>query len=688
MLCQASTSALSPDPISQGMQPQHQPQPISNSSTPSRQAPAYLESRSIAEPSRHEVALQRPLSPSKPSGTYGPTPYNTRGLPQLPVEPSLNDEVQSQHQYDDRGRHLAKEKNTLGSASYNQPSRLPNTLVDPDLGKDDSRLPQSKPLSQPATTNDVPPSPLRQINTQGSYNEASAGFSSPQSIDISNKTPTQADYTNSNRNYDVANSTTAHGNQFPYHEPEPTARPRSAVSAADLAADPKNGHMKSLAPPQSHYFPEDKGTVDTTVIALPDTDALDRSRALRESEESDATFHSTASHTEPPIVQPSDQSFVLAQPDAQHRLGDPRYIDSQSILGASSSNVPPPVPPIDAGVSNQPAPRPLSFAHCTPIQSEQHSRHNSQRAPSIDSLPSQIHPDRPPSPVSPQPSVVHEAPAQRGRAGPVHHGIDHDFLPNGSQTSTPKRRSRSFSRLFRNSDQNSIPGEEQATSKRRSRSISRLFRNPDLNDHPAYRQNALPAGGADMPMHYYPEQISREDASIPRQQATEYQLEGVGPPLTQPVAARSRSRKNSKGSSFFKASNSPVKEAAVSQNGSEVQFVASPIETPIASQKKPKRASLFRSLTRQKSHDRDQGREDFSSSISAPRGERSQQPGSGTPRDNDTSVPSKGESSRFRNKLQRASTSGFQQQEQDGSKKKRFSAMGVSSKQVEIRRRS
>lgn len=680
MLCQASTSALSPDPISQGMQPQHQPQPISISSTPSRQTSPDLGSRATANPLRSQA--------SQSSGTYGPAPYNSRALPQLPVLPSPNDDVQSQHQYDDRGRHLAEEEEASGPASYNKPSRLPNTLVDPELGNEDSRPLQSNLLSRSAMTDNVLPKPLQRTDTRESYNEASAGLSSPHSADISNKTPTQADFRSSNQNYNVTGSNTAHGNQSQYHEPEPSARPRSAGNATDLAADPKNGHMKSLVGPQSRYFPQDEGTVDTSVIALPDRDALDRSRALRESEESDATVRYAASHTEPPVVQPSNQYSRLAPLDAQPRLEEQRYIDSPPILGRSSSNVPPPVPSTDAGVSNQPAPRPFSFVHGTPNQSEQHSRQNSQRAPSIDSLPSQMHPDHPPSPVSPQPSVVQETPAHRGRAGPVHHGIDHDFLPNGSQTSTPKRRSRSFSRLFKNSDQSPVPSEGQATSKRRSRSISRLFKNPHLTDHPAYRQDALPAGGTDMPMHYYPEQISREDASIPRQQATEYQLEGLGPPPAQPIDTRSRSRKNSKGSSFFKASNSPINEAAVTQSRTEGQFVASPIQPPIASQKRPKRASLFRSLTGQRSHDRDQGRENSSSSISTPRGERSQRSGSGISRDNDTSVPSKGESSTSRNKLQRASTSGFQKQEQDGGKKKRFSAMGVSSKCEGFRTRS
>ncbi len=661
------------------MQLQLQPQPISNSSTPSRQTPAGLNSRSIVDPSGVLQEPQRPLSALESAGKYDPVPYDVKASPRIGVVPSSHDNVQSQHQYDDRGRHLPEDKDEAAPTNYDQPSRPPNSSTDPELEHEDSGPPQPNIFSNLGSTSDVIPRSTGQINTLEPYNETSAGFGSPQSVDSSNKTPTQADFTSLNHNYNIAGPTVPH-EQHLNHEPEPSVRPRSAVSATDLAVDPENGHKKTPEPPQFRYSSQNQRIADSSTDAFMGTHAPEISRAFRDFEDSDATSHFVASRAEPPIVQPSEQYSRPSQSDVHHRLEEPGYANTSHESGRSLLNVPALVSPTAADVSNERAPRPFSFMDSISNQPERHWGQYSQREPSIDSLPSRMHPDRQPSPVSPQRSVVQDTPAQRGRGGPVHHGIDHDFIPDNSQTATSKRRSRSFSRLFKSSDQDTLPGDEQTTTKRRSRSISRLLKNPDLNDHPAFRQDALPTGGTDMPIHYYPEQISREDAIMPRQQATEYQLEGVGPPPTDSADARSRSRKNSKASSLFKTSNSPAKEAPVTKNGSEGGFIASPVNPPVASQKKPKRASLFRSLTGQKGHDHDKGRANPISPMPASLSERSQQSGPSTARDNGNSIPFDGESNKPRNKLQRASTSGFQQQAQDGGKKKRFSAMGVSSR--------
>ena len=529
-----------------------------------------------------------------------------------------------------------------------------NPSANLDQRGEDSQPLQSYLPSSSALTGNAALESSHDIDVKEPYHEPSAGFGSPQSLESTNKTPTQADFARPIQNHAISNLPAVGGYESLYHEPVPSVRPNSAVSAADLAIDPENLKGKPFAPLQSSNSLHNQGTVDVSDDCT-DKRALNRSRALNESEESDPIFQTAAIRADPSTTQPSEQpSAPVFRPTA-------------------------------ATVSNQPAPRPFSFMEGTSNQTERHSRRSSQRAPSMDSVPSEMHPDRPPSPVSPQRSVIQETPAQRGRAGPIHHGTDHDFLPENSKTSTPKRRSRSFSRLLKNSDRDSLPSDEQNVSKRRSRSTSRLFQNPDLNDHPAFRQDALPAGGTDMPMHYYPEQISREDAIIPRQQATEYQLEGVGPPPAQPVNARSRSRINSKGSSsFFNSSISPAKGSPVRQAGPEGQAVHSPIASPVANQKKAKRTSLFRSLTGQKNYERDQGRSNAMQPTPKSRGEQSQPLGSVNPKESNSNGSLGGEPNRSRNKLQRASTSGFQQHEQDGGKKKRFSAMGVSSPTTDI----
>ncbi len=672
MLCQASTFTLSPNPISQGMQPQYQPQPISNPSTSSCQPATEFGRQPTPDSSRSPSTPQRPLSFSQLPGSTHSTLYDARALPQIPSSLSPKVDVLSQHHYDDRGNRPAEEKYEPGPTNHDHLSRSPSPSAHLDSEREFPQPPQSSLLSGLTTADDSIIRRSREINIGESNIGSSSVSRSPQGADNSNKTPTQADFTSLNQD-----SSLGHGSVS-------SVRPRSAVSAADLAVDPENGQGQNIMPSPSRYYLQNQGTVATPVNITTERHAPNHSRALNKSEESDVTFYSAASHTYPSTTPPSHQYSQVSQPDTSHPFEEPRHLNYPSDLGASLPLPTPVVSPTTTGVSNQRAPRPFSFMD-KQNQSERQSRHSSQRSPSIHSVPSRLLRDRPPSPVSPQPSVLQETPAQRGRAGPIHHGTDHDFLPDSSQTSTPKRRSRSFSRLFKTSDHDSLAGDEQTTSKRRSRSISRLFNgNPDLNDHPAYRQESLPAGGTDMPMHYYPEQISREDAIIPRQQATEYQLEGVGPPPAQPVDARSRSRNNSKGSaSFFKPPSSSARESSVTQSGPEGYTVASLINSPAASQKKSKRTSLFRSLTGQKGHDRDQGRTNSFVPTSESHGDP-QQSGSIIQKDNNSSNQSGGESNRVHNKLQRTSTSGFQQQEHDGGKKKRFSAMGVSRELAEI----
>ena len=641
-----------------------QPQYTSSSITPSRQTPADSDSQPH---SQILVAPQRPLSVSHSPDPNDSTSYNHREIAQLPVSQFPHNEVSNQYSYDKTTNRRADEKDEVPSASHDGPSRFLNLSTDPEIRDNGTMLSPSTSL----------PRPLPEVDTQEPYNEASAGLSSPQSVHSSNKTPTQADFTSLNQNHNVDYSPAPPEHSLPYNETSSSVRPRSAVSAADLAVDPKNGNKQPFAPSQSPYHLQSQHSVDRTINVHNDQIPSDRSGAIREPEDPDATYHSAASHTQPAFTRSPNQHSLI-QPDTQHRVEEQPPIDNPSSLVALISDIPAADSTTVKDASIQPAPRPFSFLDTTPNQSGRQSIQNSQRAPSVDSLPSHMHQDRPPSPVSPQHSVIQEVTSQRGRNGPVRYGTDHDFLPEHSQTSTPKRRSQSLSRLLKRSDHESPSGDERNTSKRRSRSISRLFKNPDINDHPAYRQDALPQGGTDMPIDYYPEQLNPGDAIIPRQQATEYQLEGVGPPPTQAAGARSRSRKNSKASSFFKASSSPTKQSPSPQNGSEGQSMTSPVDSPVTTQKRTKRVSLFRSMTGQRGHERDQTRESSIPSLPASGGERSQHSGPATPQGNDNSVPSRDETSKVRNKLQRASTSGFQKQEKDVGKKKRFSAMGVS----------
>lgn len=77
---------------------------------------------------------------------------------------------------------------------------------------------------------------------------------------------------------------------------------------------------------------------------------------------------------------------------------------------------------------------------------------------------------------------------------------------------------------------------------------------------------------ADLPPQYYQSPISHEEAFIPRQQTTEYQLAGVGPP---PNVERSGSRR---GSAFFKEIGDRIRSASKDRGKSISQDAPLPVE--------------------------------------------------------------------------------------------------------------
>ena len=250
--------------------------------------------------------------------------------------------------------------------------------------------------------------------------------------------------------------------------------------------------------------------------------------------------------------------------------------------------------------------------------------------------------NRPPSPVSPQLQGF----TRQGPSDPVHHDISYDFDAHNSQNSFGQGRPRSF---------------------------SRPFQDPNVHDHPAFRQGDS-RGPNEPPTEYLSPQLSYDEAMVPQQQATEHQLEGLGPPVGGPNL-RARSHSTSRGASFFKRLSGPPRESlrpSPDVSGTQNEgFTASVTTTPPVAikEKKTKRASLFRSLTGYKDN-------------SAPPPNRSyggnQHDNEFPPRQNKiTVIPTKGETvAKSRGKLQRASTSG--PNGLDAGKKNRFSRLGVS----------
>ncbi|KAI4210380.1 MAG: hypothetical protein LQ351_006747 [Letrouitia transgressa] len=216
-------------------------------------------------------------------------------------------------------------------------------------------------------------------------------------------------------------------------------------------------------------------------------------------------------------------------------------------------------------------PRPFSFISFSQGSNPQPLQDYAHREPSIDSLPSQIHQDdRPPSPLSPQHTMIQEPHEQRGRSGPVHHGVSHDFLPGGHHD---------------------LPGH-------RSRSNSRSTQDPNLHDHPAFREDHSSPAPYNLASHHYQAPLSREAAIFPRQQTTEYQLDGVGPPPLSTTARNSKSQRASRTSQFFRSFAAPSNTAeSLTHDAPDSYREPSSSVSPVMQKRKSKRRTLFRSLT-------------------------------------------------------------------------------------------
>ena len=166
---------------------------------------------------------------------------------------------------------------------------------------------------------------------------------------------------------------------------------------------------------------------------------------------------------------------------------------------------------------------------------------------------------------------------------PVHHDTTDDFTPTHSQSSSSRSRPRSF---------------------------SRPFQDPNVHQHPAFRQDRASNEMLDMPTQYHDPELNRDEARLPRQQRTEYELPGVGPPVDEQLSKKSRSRQGSRSSAFFNSFTSSPKadvsgKPKIDGHGKNGTSTISPIHV----EKRNKRASLFRSFTSNSESDRSRSRE-------------------------------------------------------------------------------
>lgn len=291
-----------------------------------------------------------------------------------------------------------------------------------------------------------------------------------------------------------------------------------------------------------------------------------------------------------------------------------------------------------------------------PVNPETPSQDHSWRGPSIDSGLGRVNFDHPPSPLTPREPITYGAPDVSGRTDPIHYGIDHDF---DRPSDTERSRSRSPSYPLRLSQD------------------SRPSLDPNILNHPAFR---AVAEGNGMPMQHYHAPLTRDENLTPRPETAEDMLVGDGPDIGRRSGSKSRSRRGSRSSAFFKAFTSPTKsDHPPLPNAPDSQTSSSPRGSPAIGDRRSKRLSFFRPRSGNMGSGSGDSRKETMALDASPQDPFTQvahQVGPTTPDRVEENHPSKGVSSKWSKKLQRASTSA--KPEPDTGKKKRFSAIGVS----------
>lgn len=280
--------------------------------------------------------------------------------------------------------------------------------------------------------------------------------------------------------------------------------------------------------------------------------------------------------------------------------------------------------------AQSPQRRPFSFVELSPNKTQKPVQEVLQHMRGDEANPSGNQYDRNPSPVSPQRSM-HDL---RDQSVPAQDHTSDDFLLSEKQL-------------------------ELAT-----QSGSYHLQDPNLHEHPAFRHEPPSVDNSSLRTDYLSAETPRHVSSKQHERL---------PPAVPPHGAITKSWRDQSESPFF-----PTLSAAT--KAEETALVAKPGDKTSSpetsgSQTKRKRASLFRSLNGRSGKDRDRGR-DNPGIIASPVPTHTQQKINSNYHETAQVDPSMSETSKARNKLQRASTSAVA--EQDSGKKRRFSALGVS----------
>ena len=531
--------------------------------------------------------------------------------------PSLESYTQSQEGDDERSEES-------DPTTQEHPPRASSLYL-----KEVTRQGQSHSPQAPAGAGDNASILPRELPLVDSYVGSSKEVQTPRSTTSSNKTPTQATFTDTGQPAIPATfPVSTDGTSTRYH--------RGAESSPTWSSQPQSGFSATTS---------SNGRRGQEPEAGP-----------RFSQDSEGTFHTADG---------GDGLLETSSPKMQNTEYQPAGRNLYSQV-PTDENMPHQSETYQRNYKNSPTKvqnsRPTILVRDS-MNSQLQARDYSWRGPSIDSEAVPMNFDHPPSPLTPQQPTSHDVPEQRGRTGPVHYGIDHDFdRPNDTEHS--RSRSPSYSRLSQDT--------------RRSQE-SRPSIDPNILDHPAFR---AVAEGNGMPAQDYGRRLTREEDLVSRHQTAEQMIVGSGPPIGRRSGSRSQSKRGSRSSAFFKAFTSPSKsDQPPLPNAADSQASSSPRNSPAVGDRKSKTFSIFHSRSGNKGSrsGESRGTENMASRDAPPRSSVTQV-GPVTPRPVEDDISSKVLSSKRNKKLQRASTSS--KPEPDGGKKKRFSAIGVRSQSV------
>ena len=587
-----------------------------------QQQPPNLRAQS-ATPTRRTLydgpptAATEPVTPGLQRSPPSPEQKSPRD------SPSLESFTQSQLGDDERSEES-------GRTSREQPPR-PSTLH----ANRNSSDAKDGPIVFGATIGDNAPIFLQETPSADSYVGSPNEVHTPRSATSSNKTPTQASFAEKAQLARAQEKASIR--ESIERLPKPTSPPRSRFSLPapqsqnDQGRDSARRH--DLMPNTSQGFP--KGYGDTI-------QSSNNGRDLRATNL--ATEGSSISQKAEPILQ-APKSIVGQREEETASYVPLRPPQTSKKYG---EYVPPTIPLL--------APENI---HQAPRSSQDYS----QRPPDIDVTTDTFNTNRLPSPASQQ-ATIRDLLEQRGRPGPVHYGIDHDFIPRNDQRHVGDR-SPSYQGGLEDSVAHDSP-----------QSLE-----PNTSTDSAFWQSDDSRGGTEISANYYPEQVPDNTGFVQRPRAEQERADYVGSPTEGRSESKPRSRRGSRGSAFFKSfGKTSEADQPPLPDTSDVQAQHTPVQPPNSRERKGSRASILRSLKRNSGSWSGSGRskENTTPTTSVPQYLPPGQSYQAIPHYAKENSPSRGlnTKSKLDKKLQRASTSA--NVEQDSGKKKRFSAIGVS----------